>query len=107
MASAPLARLIKPARFLIAAPMRHAGVGIPSGASIFPNLSLMPKTTLPPAATPADLPGEVRLQIVSHGAEPPASGGWLHEIKHDGHRLVAIVAGERLKLVSRNGFDRT
>ena len=67
----------------------------------------MPKIALPPAATPADLPGEVRLQIVSHCAEPPGGDGWLHEVKHDGHRLVAIVAGERLQLVSRNGYDRT
>ena len=67
----------------------------------------MPNIALPPAATPADLPGEIRLQIVSHSAAPPAGGGWLHEIKHDGHRLVAIAAGERLKLVSRNGYDRT
>jgi hypothetical protein len=44
----------------------------------------MPKVALPPAATPADLAGEVRLQIVSHGAEPPTGGGWLHEVKHDG-----------------------
>jgi len=67
----------------------------------------MPNIALPPAATPADLPGEVRLQIVSSCAEPPTGDGWLHEIKHDGHRLVAIAAGERLKLVSRNGYDRT
>jgi hypothetical protein len=61
----------------------------------------MPNFPLPPAAIPADLPGEVRLQIVSSCAEPPVRGGWLHEVKHDGHRLVAIAAGERLKLVSR------
>ena len=50
------------------------------------------------------------------GARSPAStcpnipdgDGWLHEIKHDGHRLVAIVAGGgQLKLISRNGYDRT
>ena len=67
----------------------------------------MPNFPLPPVATLADLPGAVRLQIVSHCAEPPVRGGWLHEVKHDGHRLVAIVSGERLKLVSRNGDDRT
>src|SRR3954468_8235982 len=67
----------------------------------------MPKFPVLDAAIRAGLPGEVRLQIVSSCAEPPAGDGWLHEIKHDGHRLVAIVAGERLKLVSRNGYDRT
>jgi bifunctional non-homologous end joining protein LigD len=53
------------------------------------------------------MPGEVRLQIVSGCAEPPPGEGWLHEIKHDGHRLLASVAGERLQLISRNGYDRT
>src|SRR5437763_8321 len=67
----------------------------------------MSKFTRPSSAIPADPPGEVRFQIVSACAEPPAGEGWLHEIKHDGHRLVAIVAGERLQLVSRNGYDRT
>ena len=40
--------------------------------------------------SPAELPGEVRLQIVSSCAEPPAGDDWLHEIKHDGHRLLAV-----------------
>lgn len=69
--------------------------------------SLMSKFALPRAATAAEIPRDVRLQIVSPGAEPPVGDGWLHEIKHDGHRLLAIVAGDTLKLLSRNGRDRT
>ncbi len=65
------------------------------------------KFTLPRPAVPAELPAEVRLQIVTSSAKPPEGEGWLHEIKHDGHRLVAIVAGGSLQLLSRNGFDRT
>jgi bifunctional non-homologous end joining protein LigD len=64
------------------------------------------KTALP-SAIPADLPREVRLQIVATCPETPDGDAWLHEIKHDGHRLVAIVAPERLTLLSRNGYDRT
>jgi bifunctional non-homologous end joining protein LigD len=56
---------------------------------------------------PAEIPRRVQVQIVSPGAEPPDGGGWLHEVKHDGHRLIAIVAGNDLKGVSRNGHDRT
>src|SRR2546429_9717169 len=38
----------------------------------------------------------------------PSGGGWLHEIKHDGHRQVAILPGDgQLMLLSRNGYDRT
>src|SRR5947209_16854758 len=62
---------------------------------------------LPPAAVPADLPRDIRFQIASPATEPPVGDGWLHEIKHDGHRLLAIVAGDTLKLLSRNGRDRT
>jgi hypothetical protein len=49
-----------------------------------------------------------RLAIASSSAWPPDGDGWLHEIKHDGHRLVAILDGRgRLKLISRGGHDRT
>ena len=50
----------------------------------------------------------MRLQIVASSPAPPDGEGWLHEIKHDGHRLVAIVGGGGcLSLISRNGYDRT
>src|SRR5207342_3518235 len=49
-----------------------------------------------------------RRASVEPSPAPPDGEGWLHEIKHDGHRLIAIVdAGGRLSLVSRNGYDRT
>jgi len=64
--------------------------------------------TPPSAAIPARLPADLRLQIVSPSARPPDGDRWLHEIKHDGHRLIAIVPGRgQLKLLSRNGHDRT
>ena len=54
------------------------------------------------------MPADIRLQIVSPCIRPPDGEGWLHEIKHDGHRLVAIVPSRgQLKLLSRNGHDRT
>ena len=61
----------------------------------------------PSAANPADLPREVRLKIVSTCPEIPDDNGWLHDIKHHGHRLVAIVTPDKLTLLSRNGHDRT
>jgi bifunctional non-homologous end joining protein LigD len=62
---------------------------------------------LPPAAVRAEIPRPLRLQIVSPGAEPPDGEGWLHEVKHVGHRLLAVVAGGGLQLISRNGHDRS
>jgi len=63
---------------------------------------------LPARAVPASVPADIRLQIVCSCARPPDGDGWLHEVKHDGHRLVAIIPGRgSLKLLSRNGHDRT
>ena len=31
--------------------------------------------------------------------------GWIHEIKHDGYRMLALRAGERARLITRNGHD--
>jgi bifunctional non-homologous end joining protein LigD len=39
------------------------------------------------------------------GAQPPT--GWLHEIKHDGFRVVARKDGDRVRLYSRRGNDVT
>src|SRR3954451_5664506 len=35
----------------------------------------------------------------------PAGEGWLHELKHDGFRLLAFKDDERVRLWSRNGRD--
>ena len=48
----------------------------------------------PPAAVPAEIPRRVPLQIVSPCAEPLEGDGWLHEVKHDGHGLLAITAAQ-------------
>jgi bifunctional non-homologous end joining protein LigD len=37
----------------------------------------------------------------------PSGGQWLHEIKHDGFRVIARKDGDRVKLYSRNGNDFT
>jgi bifunctional non-homologous end joining protein LigD len=37
--------------------------------------------------------------------EPPAGPGWIHEIKHDGFRILAHRSGDRVRLLTRNGHD--
>src|SRR5256714_15383330 len=37
----------------------------------------------------------------------PSDGQWLHEIKHDGFRVIARKIGERVRLYSRPGNDLT
>jgi bifunctional non-homologous end joining protein LigD len=36
---------------------------------------------------------------------PPAGSGWIHEIKHDGFRILARRKGRSSRLISRNGYD--
>ena len=37
----------------------------------------------------------------------PSGGQWLHEIKHDGFRIIARKTGARVRLYSRPGNDLT
>jgi bifunctional non-homologous end joining protein LigD len=37
----------------------------------------------------------------------PAGPDWIHEIKHDGYRLIVNREGKRVRLFTRNGHDRT
>jgi bifunctional non-homologous end joining protein LigD len=39
--------------------------------------------------------------------EPPTGPGWIHEIKHDGFRIIAQREGDRVRLITRNGYDFT
>jgi bifunctional non-homologous end joining protein LigD len=36
---------------------------------------------------------------------PPAGLGWIHEIKHDGFRILAQRQGAAIRLMTRNGND--
>jgi bifunctional non-homologous end joining protein LigD len=36
---------------------------------------------------------------------PPAGPGWIHEIKHDGFRILAHRHGRAVRLITRNGHD--
>src|SRR2546430_8778037 len=39
--------------------------------------------------------------------QPPSGDTWVHEIKHDGFRVIARKDGERVRLYSRPGNDLT
>ena len=39
--------------------------------------------------------------------EPPAGPGWIHEIKHDGFRILARRDARGVRLFTRNGYDFT
>ena len=55
--------------------------------------------SLPPGFVPPCLP--------TKALRPPSGELWLHEIKHDGFRVIARKDGDRVRLYSRAGNDLT
>jgi ATP-dependent DNA ligase len=56
---------------------------------------------------PAKRPGTVEPCIPARVSKPPVGPQWIHEIKHDGYRLIARKRGDRVRLFTRRGFDWT
>jgi len=57
---------------------------------------------------PRTLPtGFIAPCLPTKAPRPPSGGLWLHEIKHDGFRVIGRKSGERVKLYSRSGNDLT
>src|SRR5258705_4803865 len=40
-------------------------------------------------------------------SKPPSGAGWVHEIKHDGYRLIVRRDGPTVRLYTRNAYDWT
>jgi bifunctional non-homologous end joining protein LigD len=51
--------------------------------------------------------GFVEPCLPSPAQRPPAGPNWIHEIKHDGFRIMARRDGTGVRLFSRNGHDFT
>ena len=60
--------------------------------------------SLPSRALPA---GFIAPCLPTSAPRPPSGELWLHEIKHDGFRVIARKEGKRVKLYSRPGNDLT
>jgi bifunctional non-homologous end joining protein LigD len=52
-------------------------------------------------------PTFVEPQLASLRDAPPEGDDWLHELKFDGYRIQALLAGRRVKLITRGGKDWT
>ncbi len=65
----------------------------------------------PPAAIagarPSPLPRFVSPALARLKPKPPEAGEWVHEIKFDGYRIQARLAGKRVSLRTRTGLDWT
>ena len=58
----------------------------------------------PPRTLPA---GFIAPCLPTSAPQPPSGDDWLHEIKHDGFRIIGRKSGDRVKLYSRPGNDLT
>jgi bifunctional non-homologous end joining protein LigD len=45
--------------------------------------------------------------IPTRADKPPAGPDWVHEIRHDGYRLIVSRASPLVRLFTRRGFDWT
>jgi bifunctional non-homologous end joining protein LigD len=52
-------------------------------------------------------PQAVKPQLATLVEEPPAGEGWLHEVKLDGYRILAVLTAGRITLLTRHGRDWT
>jgi bifunctional non-homologous end joining protein LigD len=60
-----------------------------------------------PGAVRGPLPRTQPLALAAVTETPPEGDEWLHEIKHDGYRIVARLDEGDVRLISRNGKDWT
>ena len=51
--------------------------------------------------------GAIEPCLPSPAKQPPAGPGWIHEIKHDGFRIMARLDTGSVRLITRNGNDLT
>ena len=58
-------------------------------------------------AVEAPFPTAPRPQLATLVKDVPAGDDWLHEIKHDGYRLLCAIQNGRVRLLTRGGLDWT
>nr|WP_206530151.1 non-homologous end-joining DNA ligase [Nordella sp. HKS 07] len=65
------------------------------------------KTGGPLEASASILPPFIAPQLAFLKERPPEGKQWIHEIKYDGYRILAAVAGDEVRLYTRSGQDWT
>ncbi len=61
----------------------------------------------PRPSGPRAAPGFVAPQLATLDDSPPQGDGWIHEIKFDGYRIIAVLKGGKATLWTRNRKDWT
>ena len=52
-------------------------------------------------------PGFIEPCIPTRTDKPPDGPDWIHEIKHDGYRMIVRKKDDRVRLFTRRGYDWT
>src|SRR5262249_34875246 len=60
---------------------------------------------MPRLTPPSPRSGFIDPCLPSRADRPPSGPGWIHEIKHDGYRLMARRNPTGISLLTRNGHD--
>jgi bifunctional non-homologous end joining protein LigD len=55
--------------------------------------------------TPSAPDGFIEPSLPSSADRPPSGANWIHEIKHDGYRLMPRRDPVGIRLLTRNGYD--
>lgn len=59
-------------------------------------------------AVKASMPAKFKPMLATQSAKPPSDEtGWIHEIKFDGYRTLAMIKGGEVKFLTRSGLDWT
>jgi bifunctional non-homologous end joining protein LigD len=58
-------------------------------------------------ASRAELPQFVTPQLATLVSQPPKSGDWVYEVKHDGYRMLARLSANEVRLFTRSGREWT
>lgn len=72
-----------------------------------PAAAARPKPAKLKGAVRAPLPDTMALQLATRAERPPEGEEWLHEIKLDGYRTMALVEDGEVRLITRGGLDWT
>jgi len=81
--------------------------GTPSGVRASASSRTQPRAADVPGARRAAQPRALEPELCKLASQAPEGAHWLHEIKLDGYRLIALLAGKRVRLLTRGGEDWT
>jgi ATP-dependent DNA ligase len=79
----------------------------PLWQAVLAQVHIGPMLFRPSPAAQRRPPGFTEPCIPTLASRPPVGPQWVHEIKHDGYRLITRKTGDRVRLFTRRGYERS